>query len=397
MKALRFERSVPRFAAARVAGMRKPGRGAAFGPLELDKSASAPALPGPDWVRVRPRLAGICGSDLATVDGRSSRYFEPIVSFPFVPGHEVVGDLDDGTRVVIEPVLGCVARAISPVCASCAAGDLGRCERITFGSLKPGLQSGFCCETGGGWSTSMVAAPSQLHVVPDALSDEDAVMVEPTACAVHAALSPGSLDGAVVAVIGAGTLGLLTIAAMTRFNPPSHLIVAAKHPEQRAHASRLGATNVVQTGGLARAVRLTTGSMAIGDGEIERLTGGADVVFDCVGTSDSITEALSIIRPGGRIVLVGMPATVKLDLTPLWHREIALVGAYAYGVEAFMNGMRTFDLAFDLVAALGLGSLVSATYRLDQYEDAIAHAAAAGARGAVKIAFDLRNEKDRNR
>ena len=92
-----------------------------------------------------------------------------------------------------------------------------------------------------------------------------------------------------------------------------------------------------------------------------------------------------------------MPAVVKLDLTPLWHREIALVGAYAYGVEPFANGTRTFDLAFALVEALGLGSLVSATYPLDQYEDAIAHAAAAGARGAVKIAFDLRNEKERNR
>ena len=397
MKALRFERSIPRFAAARLAGMRKPGRGAGFGPLSLDTAALAPALPGPGWVRVRPRLAGICGSDLATVDGRSSRYFEPIVSFPFVPGHEVVGDLDDGTRVVIEPVLGCAARSITPVCASCAAGDLGRCERITFGALKPGLQSGFCCETGGGWSTSMVAAPSQLHRVPDSLTDEDAVMVEPAACAVHAALSPGSLDGAVVAVIGAGTLGLLTIAAMSRFNAPAHLIVAAKHPEQRTLATRFGATNVVNAGGLVRAVRLTTGSMAIGDGSIERLTGGADVVFDCVGSSASITESLSVVRPGGRVVLVGMPAVVKLDLTPLWHREIALVGAYAYGTEPFANGTRTFDLAFALVEALGLGSLVSATYPLDQYEDAIAHAAAAGARGAVKIAFDLRNEKERNR
>jgi threonine dehydrogenase-like Zn-dependent dehydrogenase len=397
VKALRFERSVPRFAAARLAGMRKPGRGAAFGPLELDRSAAAPALPGPDWVRVRPRLAGICGSDLATVDGRSSRYFEPIVSFPFVPGHEVVGDLDDGRRVVIEPVLGCVARSIRPVCAACAKGDLGRCERITFGALKPGLQSGFCCETGGGWSTSMVAAPSQLHSVPDELTDEDAVMVEPAACAVHAALSAGPLDGAVVAVIGAGTLGLLTIAAMTRFNAPAQLLVAAKHPEQRALATRFGATNVVSTGALVRAVRLATGSMAIGDGDIERLTGGADVVFDCVGSSASITEALSVVRPGGRVVLVGMPATVKLDLTPLWHREISLVGAYAYGVEPLVNGTRTFDLAFELVASHGLGSLVSATYPIDQYEDAIAHAAAAGARGAVKIAFDLRNEKERNR
>ena len=71
-------------------------------------------LTGPDWHRVRPRLAGICGSDLATIDGRSSRWFEPIVSFPFVPGHEIVGDLDDDSRVVIQPTLTCAARGVEP-------------------------------------------------------------------------------------------------------------------------------------------------------------------------------------------------------------------------------------------------------------------------------------------
>ena len=112
MKALRFERNIPRYAAAVAAGRVMPGAGARVGPLRL-KDVDPPELPGPDWVRIRPRLAGICGSDLSTIDGTSSRYFEPIVSFPFVPGHEVVADLEgsDGTdRVVLEPVLGCVAR-----------------------------------------------------------------------------------------------------------------------------------------------------------------------------------------------------------------------------------------------------------------------------------------------
>ncbi|MET0739904.1 MAG: zinc-binding alcohol dehydrogenase, partial [Acidimicrobiales bacterium] len=75
MKALQFERNLPRYAAARVAGAVVPGRGAAWGPLRL-RDADVPDLPTPEWVRVRPRLSGICGSDLATIDGRSSRYFE---------------------------------------------------------------------------------------------------------------------------------------------------------------------------------------------------------------------------------------------------------------------------------------------------------------------------------
>ena len=113
MKALRFKRNIPRYAAAKIAGNIKPGSGASFGPIDLIQEES-PKAPGEEWVRVRPRLSGICGSDLATVDGKSARYFEPLVSFPFTPGHEVVGDLDDDSRVVLEPVLSCTSRNISP-------------------------------------------------------------------------------------------------------------------------------------------------------------------------------------------------------------------------------------------------------------------------------------------
>jgi hypothetical protein len=93
------------------------------------------------------------------------------------------------------------------------------------------------------------------------------------------------------------------------------------------------------------------------------------------------------------VVLVGMPGRVTVDLTGLWHKEIRLVGAYAYGVEE--GGPRTFDLAFELVRDAGLARLVSAAYPLDRYRDAIDHAANAGSRGAVKVVFDLRGEKHR--
>ena len=397
MKALRFELSIPRYGLALAAS--KLGRGAGtaarVGPLSLVDDEAPPPLPGPEWVRVRPLLAGICGSDLATVEGTSSRYFEPIVSFPFTPGHEVVGALESGQRVVLEPVLGCVARGIRPACTACASGQLGRCERITFGHVNAGLQTGFCCDTGGGWSTAMVAHPSQLHVVADELTDEDAVMIEPAACAIHGALAGGSFDGAAVAVIGAGTLGLLVVAALTRWNRPASLVVAAKHPHQRAMATQLGATVGCDPSALRRTVRSVTGSLAIGDGDVSRLTGGADAVIDCVGSPESLTDAMAVVRPGGTIVLVGMPGVVKFDLTPLWHREIRLVGAYAYGIEPALAGRRTFALAMELVAALRLGSMVSALYPLDRYQDALAHAGAAGRRGAVKIAFDLRQERIR--
>ncbi|MEL6981901.1 MAG: alcohol dehydrogenase catalytic domain-containing protein, partial [Actinomycetota bacterium] len=95
MKALEFKRAEARYVAAAISSRIRPGSGAGPGPLNLI-DAEPVELPGPGWHRVSTRLAGICGSDLATVDGKSSRYFEPWVSFPFVPGHEVVGDREDG-------------------------------------------------------------------------------------------------------------------------------------------------------------------------------------------------------------------------------------------------------------------------------------------------------------
>lgn len=382
MKALVFSRQPARYAAAMVAGSLRPGRGARYGPLSL-RDIDPPELPGPDWLRLRPRLSGICGSDLATVDGRSSRYFEPIVSFPFTPGHEIVGDLDDGRRVTVVPVLSCAVRGIDPPCDRCAAGQVNLCERIAFGHLEPGLQCGFCESTGGGWSQEMVVHPSQVVPVPDELSDEQAVMIEPAACAVHAARQ---VDAGRVAVIGAGTLGLLTIAALRRLSPATEIVATAKHPEQRRWAKDLGADAICAPGELARAVRATTGSMVVGG----QLTGGVPAVVDCVGSEASLTQALAVVAPGGTVHVVGMPARTTLDLTALWHRETNLRGCYAYERDDFAT-------AAEVVAAADLGRLVSATYPLARYAEAIDHAAHAGARGAVKVAFDLRADRRRGR
>lgn len=392
MKALQMDRSLSRFAAARVASEWRSGGGGRFGPLRLVDS-DAPELPGPDWELIKPRMSGICGSDLATVDGRASQWFEPIVSFPFVPGHEVVADAGDGRRVVVEPVLHCAIRGIEPRCAQCAAGMTNHCERLTAGHLTAGLQSGYCSDTGGGWSLAMVAHALQLHDVPSDWSDQAAVMVEPVACAVHGALAAPTGPEITAVVIGAGTLGLATIAAVHRLRADIvSLIAVAKHPEQRRLALELGATTVVEPDTLKRAVRRSTGGWLLDNGQ---LTAGAPVVFDCVGSAKSLSESLAVVAPGGTVVMIGMPGHVGVDLTGLWQREVRLAGAYAYGPEPAAGGRHSFDLSMELVDAAGLERLVTATYPLDRYSDAIEHAAAAGRRGAVKIAFDMRDEKRR--
>jgi threonine dehydrogenase-like Zn-dependent dehydrogenase len=394
MRALQVDRAVTRLGVARLLSAIAPITAAKAGPLEL-VSIDAPALPGDGWHRVHTRLAGICGSDLATVEGHASSYFDSFVSFPFVPGHEVVGDVRDGEsmrRVVIEPVLGHAARGFEPPFDGAAPGDGLDHAHLVTGRLEPGLQIGFCNSTCGGWAPEFVAHDSQLHDVPDTMSDECAVLVEPTAGGVHAALATWpaliGVERPIVAVLGAGTMGLAAIAGLRRYVPGVQILVGARYPQQRQLATAFGADVVVSPDELPRAVRRLTGSHLIG----HHLSGGADATIDAVGTSDSITECLQFTRPRGRVVLLGMPADVSIDLTGLWHRETQLVGAYTYGTETMPDGSRrrTFDLAIDTARELHFERLLSATYRIDDYVDAIAHASTAGRRGAVKIAFDLR-------
>jgi threonine dehydrogenase-like Zn-dependent dehydrogenase len=397
MLALELYRSVTRYVAARAIGERAPGLIAGpLAPLRL-VNREEPVAPADGWARVRPRLSGICGSDLATLSGRSSFYFSPLVSMPFVPGHEVVGDLvgdcgdlPAGTRVVLEPVLSCAARGLDP-CPSCAGGSTGRCDRITVGHVAPGLQTGYCADTGGGWGATLVAHRSQLHPVPDPMTDRRAVMVEPLACAVHAVLRGRPEPGATVLVAGAGTVGLLTLLALREFTEAGRVIAVAKHSRQAELARSLGATEVVGPREAVPALRRATRALRLSP---ERgrpfLIGGVDVAFDCVGSRSSLELALRTTRAGGRVVMAGMPEA-GADLSPVWFRELELTGAYAAGTEMTERGVASsFDLAIDLAAEAPLEGMVGAVYPLSRWREALDHALSAGRLGTVKVAFDPR-------
>ncbi|HEY3209034.1 MAG TPA: zinc-binding dehydrogenase [Actinomycetota bacterium] len=394
MLALELFRSVPRFIAARTVGERVPGLLAGpLAPLRL-VNRDEPTPPGEGWARVRPRLSGICGSDLATISGQASFYFSSLVSMPFIPGHEVVGDMYEslgdlpaGTRVVLEPVLSCSARGLDP-CASCASGATSRCDRITVGHVAPGLQTGYCADTGGGWGRMLVAHRSQLHPVPDSMTDATAVLVEPLACAIHAVLRAKPETGASVLVVGAGTVGVLSLLALREFTSAGPVLVVAKHDRQRELALRLGATEVVDPKDAVTILRRATRAYRLTpERGAPYLLGGVDVALDCVGSKPSLDLALRSVRAGGRVVLAGMPAA-GADLSPVWFRELEVAGAYATGTEATDRGPRsTFDLAIDLAREAPLHGMVGAEYPLSRWREGIDHAFSAGRLGTVKVAF----------
>jgi threonine dehydrogenase-like Zn-dependent dehydrogenase len=392
--ALEYHRSPSRFMAARGLTATKLGgrmSGMIAGnvsPLRLI-NRQAPELPGEGWTRVTPRLSGICGSDLGLLTGRSSPYLSPMTSMPFVPGHEVVGETQDdlpgmpkGTRVVMDPVLSCVARG-TPECRWCASGRQSRCDHITTGRISAGLQTGSCADTGGGWSRQFVAHASQLHAVPDDLPDERAVLAEPLACAVHSVRRVNIASGSTAVIIGAGTVGLLTLLALRELTDVGAVYVIAKHGHQQEKAKALGATAVIEPRKAVRALRrVTAARMHTPEIGGDFLLGGVDLAFECTGGSSGLDTSLRLVRAGGTVVVSGMPSG-GVDLTPLWYRELELVGAYCSGADG-----ADFADAIRLVGTAPLDGYVGTTYPLARWREALNHAADAGRLGTVKVAFD---------
>jgi threonine dehydrogenase-like Zn-dependent dehydrogenase len=371
-----------------------------FSPLQLEV-VPEPELPTPEWVRVRPLLSGICGSDLGTLSSENSPYFSPITSPPFVMGHEVVGEIVEdnsgfhaGERVVLEPALGCTVRGIDPPCPYCASGRYALCLNVVKGDISPGIQTGFCHDTGGGWAEgTLVAHRSQLYRVPEAVPDEAAVAIEPLACAVHAALQAAPAPDDTTLVIGAGSVGLFTVAALRYLTDAGHIICVAKHDRQKNEALRLGANEIVHPKETYTKLPGMLGTEAYRP-ELGKpvIMGGAGKVFECVGAPGTMEDALRLTKPGGEVTLVGMPgAKGSLDLTALWYKEVRLTGSYAYSVENH-EGEKTssFELALRIAPKIRLDTLVGPRFRLKDYREAIAAARSAGREGRVKVVFDHR-------
>jgi threonine dehydrogenase-like Zn-dependent dehydrogenase len=399
--ALRYSKSVPRYLLMRAGAKRLKGLDTSrFSPLQLEEVPD-PELPTPAWVRVKPLLSGICGSDLGTLSAESSPYFSPLTSPPFVMGHEVFGVVVEsnsgfaaGERVVVEPALGCAVRGLEPPCADCASGRYARCMNVTKGDISPGMQTGFCRSTGGGWSQgTLVAHPSQLHRVPEGVPDAAAVAIEPLACAVHAALELDPGPDQRTLVIGAGSVGLFVVAALRRLTSAANIICVAKHARQEEEALRLGADEVVHPGKMYEELPKVLGTERYKP-ELGKpvVMGGADKVFECVGAPGTIEDAVRLARPGGEVALVGMPgARSCLDLTALWYKETRLAGAYAYGLEEYRGErVKSFELALRIAPDIKMETLVGPGFRLREYREAIAAARTVGREGNVKVVFDLR-------
>jgi len=410
MKAVTFDVSIPRYLLAKgLGGLSSSVTYGALSGLRLGE-VPEPVLPGPEWVRLEVLLGGICGSDIGNITFSSSPVMEPFGSFPAVLGHEIlarvsevgpgVTSLQVGQRVVVEPMLSCRVRGYQDYqCPSCAAGLHGTCEQggeegpLEIGgvSLSRGLTIGYHRDLPGGWGEKMVAHRSQLFPVPDEMEDRTAVLVEPLSIGVHAVLNAPPNRGDPALVIGSGPIAMSTVWALRAGGFGGDLVVQAKREKEAELALALGASQIVRPGAEAREALVDTGAMAYQPlaGPEVYSGGGFPVIYDCVGSRESLDQAIRFAIPRGRIIVLGCSARIrKLDLTFLWSRELEIRGFLGYGTETWDGReLHTFEITRELLLRkpLPIDRMVTHIFPLDQYREALKAASNRRRSGAMKV------------
>jgi threonine dehydrogenase-like Zn-dependent dehydrogenase len=401
MQALVYKRSVWRYLLAQGLNRLWPRTFfARLAPLRLREIPFK--VPGPDWVVLRPRLCGICGSDLRLLKGAESFLLEPYASLPAVLGHEVVAEVQEappgsewrpGDRVVVEPVLPCEVRGASP-CRYCAAGEYNLCENFREGELAPGAVLGFTRGIGGGMARMMAAHPSRLVRVPEHVPDEVAVLTDSLASALQPVLDNFPADGHMVVVYGTGIIGQHLIRLLRALGSGARVVAVARYRFQEELAMEGGADVVMANPSralLGAAVGAREVPTTLGGGNLE---GGADFFFDCVGSKTSLQEGLLTLRGRGTYVLVGTAGALgPVDFSSLWFRELKLTGSAMYAHGVFQGEkVRTYEQAVALLARgdYPAQGLVSHLFPLVDYRQAFQVAFDKRHHHSLKVALDLR-------
>ena len=323
-------------------------------PRDLRLGTLQPPRPGVGEVVIRVGMAGLCGTDYGIWTG------ERPVAYPRVLGHEFTGHVAAigpsvtrvgvGDRVVVEPNYSCGA------CALCRDGNRNLCLART----AVGIDVDGCF-------AELVRVPERCcWPAPPAVVDDDLLMTEPLAVVVRAVARAGVRAGESAAVVGAGTLGLLALQVLRAAG--ARVLVVSRSARRFDLARELGAdaTHVIAEGGLEAAARTFSGRE------------GVAAVVETAGAAEAVTHALALVRPGGRVVLTGLPhAPTSVAFFGVVRREVTIVGSMIYQDE--------FPEAMRLVAAGAVRTRPLVTHRFGL--DGLGEAFAAHARpDSIKVA-----------
>lgn len=393
--------SVPRIVLTRLLGrFSKRAYYSGTSPLRL-VTIPDPPLPAPDWVRVRNRMCGICGSDLHQLFVDAGLDVSP-VALPshkrIYLGHEMIGEVVEvgaqaggfcvGDRVVRwGRADDCLARGRTELCPACRRGHRVLCEFAAEAREHTPI--------GGGFGDSFITPASTLLPVPDVLSDEQAIFVEPLAVAIHAAFRRRVNAGDKVLILGSGTIGYLLMQVIRLIQPDCELSAVAQFPWQAEIARQFGARNVFLAAddGYRAVCDITGARLYQGRGENRMLLGGFDLLFDVVGTPSTLQDVLRWSRAGGAVVLVGVYLhRMTVDLTPVWHQEVDLLGAVGHDIVTWAGEtISAFDLAMRWLQSGSIETDLLLTHRftLAAYQQAFQAATDKAGSRSIKVAFEM--------
>jgi len=408
MKALLFSVNTAQWAALKTASLfsKKPFYRGKLATLRL-KDIPEPVLPSPHWVKIETSCCGVCASDLNLIFLKDSPTASPFTSFPCVLGHEVYGKVveagnrvqrvSEGDMVTIAPHLNCSAREIQTACPSCLSGRVGHCANFAAGNLSPGMFTGICRDTSGGFAPYLVAHESQVFRTRQ-MPPESAVMIEPLAVALQAVYDNRPLKGDHVLVIGGGVIGSLIIRAIRGMDIDCTITVSDPSPLAIELAQKSGVDHVITGRDLYTPSADITGATVykplIGK---KILMGGFNRVFDVVAISRTLNMAMRTMASNGVLSVVGIGHDVKLDLTPLWLKGETLRGVFSYGyVDTAVGSKHVFDVAIERInqKKIRVDDLVTHRFALDEYEKMIAINLNKRKFGAIKTIFTFSHTED---
>ncbi len=397
VKALVFRHSLAREAAATVGGrVSRRAFVSRLAPVRLADVAEPP-LPAPDWVRVTTTFSGLCGSDVKQImlNGARDNPLTALVSFPHVLGHEVVGHrVDTGERVVLNPWLSCGPRGIQPPCPACQDGRYPWCRMFRSGSLPVSIHLGNCAAAFGAHAERFAAHPSQLFTIPAEVRDEAAVLADPVSVSLRSILlAPPPPDGRPVLVYGSGTLAFAAIALLRHLYPGTEVWASTRPGARSALAERLGAQAVLSSAPetlVAQVANRSGGTPLQPWSGRDWLQDGPAVVYDTIGSVQTVETSLRLIATGGSLVISGVEPPKRFEWTPLYFKEVRVVGSNGFGIED-VGGVakHAMEHYFDFVAAgLDLTAVITHRFPLERWPEAVLTVKNSRRTGAVKVLLE---------
>jgi threonine dehydrogenase-like Zn-dependent dehydrogenase len=349
-------------------------------------------------VRVQTTFSGLCGSDVKQIllNGARDNPLTALVSFPHVLGHEVAGRrVDTGQRVVLNPWLSCGPRGIDPPCPACRAGRYPWCRNFRSGDLPVAIHLGNCAAAAGAHAERFAAHPAQLFAIPGGVSDEAAVLADPASVSLRSILLAPPTGAGPVLVYGSGTLAFAVIALVRHLYPATEVWAATRPGARAALADRFGAHAVLSSSPdelVAQVARRAGATPLEPWSGHDWLQDGPAVVYDTIGSTETVETSLRLLATGGTLVVSGVEPPKRFEWTPLYFKELRVIGSNGFGVED-VGGVakHAMEHYFDFVAGgLDLTPVITHRFPLARWDEAVLTLKHARRTGAVKVLLEPR-------